>query len=139
VVATVPVGTWPDWGCYVPDKGLIFVGNANSTSVSVISDSTNAVVATVPVGIFPCTIVYDSGTGEIFVTNYDLTECTVSVISDTPSSSAMPDALAIVVVVAVIIVVVAAVVFLRKEKLKNGTVQLHHPQIRLHKARQLMS
>ena len=53
-------------------------------SVSVISDSTNAVVATVTVGINPESVAYDSGKGEIFVANDGSN--TVSVISDSTNA-----------------------------------------------------
>jgi YVTN family beta-propeller protein len=72
VIATITVGKVPGPMAYDSGKGLIYVGNTNIPdttnpgSVSVISDSTNAVIATVPVGIFPCIPVYDSGKGEIF-------------------------------------------------------------------------
>jgi len=59
------------------------VGNQHSGTVSVISDSTNAVVSTVSVGLDPVEVAYDSGKGEVFVVNED--SHTISVISDTGS------------------------------------------------------
>ena len=48
-------------------KGELFVGNYESDTVSVVSDSSNKVVATVPVGSNPLGIAYDSGVGDVFV------------------------------------------------------------------------
>ena len=89
-VATIPVGeeTLSRAGAIAYDsgKGEIFVtletatGTNPSSSVSVISDSTNAVVANINVGNNPDGIDYDSGKGEIFVANGH--DSTVSVISD---------------------------------------------------------
>src|SRR5437870_5138169 len=65
---------------YDPAKAEIFVANAQSNSVSVISDATKSLVAIIPVGEGPQGIAYDSGKGEIYVANgYS---DTVSVISD---------------------------------------------------------
>ena len=73
------VGTGPyDLG-YDSAKGEVFVANAYSRSVSVISDSNNQVVTTVTVGSGPLGVAYDSGKGEIFVANS--VSGTVSVIS----------------------------------------------------------
>ena len=52
--------------------GELFVTNRDSGSVSVISDSSNAVVATVTVGTGPAlSIAYDSNNHEIYVANYN--------------------------------------------------------------------
>ena len=53
---------------------------SGANTVSVISDSNNAVVATIPVGTTPYGVAYDSGTSEIFVSNHGSNS--VSVISD---------------------------------------------------------
>ena len=89
-VATIPVGeemlSRAGAIAYDSGKGEIFVtletatGTHPSSSVSVISDSTNAVVANINVGNNPVGIAYDSGKGEIFVANG--IDSTVSVISD---------------------------------------------------------
>ena len=50
VVATVPVGTWPDGVAVNPTTNRIYVANCDSNNVSVIDGATNTVVATVPVG-----------------------------------------------------------------------------------------
>ena len=59
VIATIPVGTAGtdnpyDYGAvYDSGKGEVFVTNAGSDTVSVISDKTNAVIATVPMRYAP--------------------------------------------------------------------------------------
>jgi YVTN family beta-propeller protein len=73
---------------YDSGKGEIFVTDFNSSTVSVILDSTNIVAATVNVGAEPIGLAYDSGKGEVFVASYK--SSTVSVISDSPSSSVSP-------------------------------------------------
>jgi YVTN family beta-propeller protein len=85
---TVPNGTLAI--AYDSGKGEIFATNvptpnhlnpyAVSSTISVISDNSNAVVANIKVGNSPEGIAYDSGRNEIFVTN--LGSETVSVISD---------------------------------------------------------
>jgi YVTN family beta-propeller protein/parallel beta-helix repeat protein len=84
VTGTIPVGTNPFGIAYDSGKGEVFVTNYGSNTVSVISDSTNAVVATVSVGTEPFGVAYDSGKGEVFVTNYGSTS--VSVISDSANT-----------------------------------------------------
>jgi len=84
VVATVSVGSEPCAVAYDSGKGEIFVGIDGAGTLSVISDTTNAVVATVSVGSVPCALAYDSGKGEVFVAN-DLSN-TLSVISDTTNA-----------------------------------------------------
>jgi YVTN family beta-propeller protein len=69
---------------YDSAKGEIFVSNAGSNTVSVISDSNNAVVATVAVGGAPDGLAYDSAKGEVFVSNH--ASNTVSVISDSTNT-----------------------------------------------------
>ncbi len=99
VVATIPVGkpgaSPPyDYGlAYDSSKGEIFVTNEGANyapgTVSVISDSTNAVVANITLGNgagrgVAYGVAYDSGKGEIFVTNAGVNA--VSVISDTTNA-----------------------------------------------------
>jgi YVTN family beta-propeller protein len=83
VLTTIPVGINPNKVIYDPDESELFVCNSGYNTVSVISDSTNAVVATIRVGISPAGAAYDSGKGEVFVANYGSGVNTVSVISDT--------------------------------------------------------
>ena len=84
MVATVPVGTSPNNLAYDAGKDEVFVVNSGDNTVSVISDSTNAVVATVTVGANPNKVIYDSGKGELFVSNSGYN--TVSVISDSTNA-----------------------------------------------------
>src|ERR1039457_1720290 len=69
VVATVTVGSQPYAAAYDSAKGEVFVANALSNTVAVISDSRNAVVSTVTVGSAPGAVAYDSAKGEVFVSN----------------------------------------------------------------------
>ncbi len=82
------LGNNPSAGAYDPAKGLLFVANegdpyAGTTgdTVSVVSDSSNAVVANVTVGYSPDGVAYDPQLGEIFVANGGSNN--VSVINDT--------------------------------------------------------
>ena len=84
VTTTVSVGNAPTGIAYDLGKGEIFVANEFSSTVSVISDGTNAVVATVTVGTQPEGVAYDSVKNAVFVTNYGAG--TVSVISDTSNT-----------------------------------------------------
>ncbi len=65
----------------------MYVANAGSFTVSVISCANNDVVANVSVGVYPVGVAYDSGEGEIFVVDDGYSSNTtynniVSVISD---------------------------------------------------------
>jgi YVTN family beta-propeller protein len=77
----ISVGNEPEGLAYDYAMGEIFVANAQSSSLSVISDSNNSVVATVCLPSSPSSVAFDSGKGEIFAANY-LTPCSVYVISD---------------------------------------------------------
>jgi YVTN family beta-propeller protein len=76
VIASIPVGPFPDGIAYDPTKGEVFVtftgktatsaSPANEGGVSVISDSSNSVVSTIPLADAG-TVAYDSGKGELFV------------------------------------------------------------------------
>jgi len=110
VTATITVGIGPIGVAYDSGKDEIFVSNAESNTVSVISDSNNAVVATVSVGAYPYGVAYDSGKNEIFVANYD--DSTVSVISDTiPEFST-----AALILVMVLVTLCAVALALKKSK-----------------------
>jgi len=67
---TIHVGDDPEAVAYDPAVGQVFVGNAESGTVSAISDSSNAVVATIamPAGAEPQGLAYDPANGEVFVT-----------------------------------------------------------------------
>ena len=81
VVATVPVGSGPYGVGYDGGNGDVYVANSGSSTVSVISGTSNAVVATVGVGAFPFGVAYDGGNGDVYVANYFSN--TASVISGT--------------------------------------------------------
>jgi len=84
VVATIPVGSQPKAAATNPSTGDVYVANALSASVSVISDSTDSVIKTIPVGSSPIGIVYDPGNGEVYVDN--AASGNVSVISGVSNS-----------------------------------------------------
>ena len=93
VTATVPVGSAPVAAVYDSGKGEVFVANAGSNSVSVISGANYSVIATIPLpsdSPSPSDIAYDSSNGEIFVVNNPVdnffASSTISVISDTTNS-----------------------------------------------------
>ena len=70
VTATIPVGNGPEGIAYDSGKGEIFVANAGSNSISVISDVNYSVIATIPLpsdSPSPSDLAYDSSNGEIFV------------------------------------------------------------------------
>ena len=70
MIGTVTVGTGPSGIAYDSKMGELFVTNFGSSSVSVISDSTNAVVATVSnLLLGPEGVAYDPANGEVFVAN----------------------------------------------------------------------
>jgi YVTN family beta-propeller protein len=130
---TLPAGSSPYGLAYDSGSHKVFCTSGSST-VSVISENNNAVIENVSVGYRPQGLVYDAAKGEVFVANND--DGTVSVISDSPSTSALPSPTspsiagsnpilsaevvyfaAILVVVAVIAVVVF--VIKRKKRLYN--------------------
>ena len=78
------IGVGPAAVAYDSGKGEVFVANAASDNVSVISDATDGVVATAVVGSNPYGVAYDSGTGEVFIAN--AASDNVSVISDATDS-----------------------------------------------------
>jgi YVTN family beta-propeller protein len=69
--ATIPVGIAPYDIKYDPNNNNIYVANAASSTVSVISGSTNSVVATTLVGWFPVWLVHVPSNNKIYVTNED--------------------------------------------------------------------
>ncbi|MGI0133208.1 MAG: hypothetical protein ACREDK_09035 [Thermoplasmata archaeon] len=79
VVATVAVGNTPEAAAYDSQDGDIYVANAVSNSVTVISDASNTAITSISVGSSPVAIAYDSANGQVYVTNYGSN--TVSVIS----------------------------------------------------------
>jgi YVTN family beta-propeller protein len=53
VVATIPVGSFPEGVAVSPDGNQAYVTNNGSSTVSVIDTNTNTVTSTIPVGRFP--------------------------------------------------------------------------------------
>ena len=80
-LASVSVGGGPYGIAFDSTNGDIYVTDLGTSTVSVISGSTNAVVATVPLGTSTSSrgIAFDSASGDLYVTNYN--PSTVSVIS----------------------------------------------------------
>jgi YVTN family beta-propeller protein len=62
VVATIPVGGFPDGVATTPDGTRAYVTNSFDSNVSVIDTASNTVVATIPVGLAPSTIAITPGT-----------------------------------------------------------------------------
>src|SRR6266568_1345194 len=69
---------------YDGGKGEMFVADAASDNVTVISDVTNTLLANIRVGVNPFGLAYDGAMGEIFVANQASND--VSVISDATNS-----------------------------------------------------
>jgi YVTN family beta-propeller protein len=88
--ATIPVGNLPHDIKYDPTNKNIYVVNTASSTVSVISGSTNSVIATTLVGWVPVWLVYVPSNNKIYVTNegsndtYVINAATDVVVSTTP-------------------------------------------------------
>jgi YVTN family beta-propeller protein len=67
VVATVPVGSFPDALAVTPDGTHVYVGNG--PPLSVIDTATNTVVASVPDGITPTGVAITPDGNHVYVTN----------------------------------------------------------------------
>lgn len=67
VVATIPVGSSPDWVAVDRTTDLIYAVNVGSNTVSVINGTTNSVVATDAVSSFPQAATVDSTLNRIYV------------------------------------------------------------------------
>jgi YVTN family beta-propeller protein len=77
VISTIDVGDFPTGTVLDPEDGHLFVDNANSNNLSVISTATDSVVATIPLqGSAP---VFDSSDSEVYVTGPGC--CNVSAIN----------------------------------------------------------
>jgi YVTN family beta-propeller protein len=74
--------TGPAGVAYDSSNGYVYVANAGSKSVSVISGATNKVIANIAVGSAPDGVVYDPSNGYVYVANSN--SSTVSVISTSP-------------------------------------------------------
>src|SRR5919198_972543 len=69
--ATIPVGMFPFGIAYDPSRDNIYVANPLSSTVSVISGSTNSVIATTLVERDPFWLVYVPPNNQIYVTNVE--------------------------------------------------------------------
>src|SRR5437773_2529955 len=80
LIATIPVGAYPQGIAYDSANGDLYVTNAGDNTVSVISGQTNTVVGSpITVGNDPFGIALDFANGNLYVTNADSN--TVSAIS----------------------------------------------------------
>ncbi len=78
VVATIPVGSYPEGVAVNPAGTRVYVTNVESGTVSVIDAATNMVVATVPVGMKPFGVATNPAGTRVYVGNFK--SDTVSVI-----------------------------------------------------------
>jgi len=79
LVATIPVGTNPQFPKRTPDGTKVLVPNRDSNTVSVICTAANQVLATIPVGLAPTAVAIDPTSTTAYVTNSG--SGTVSVLS----------------------------------------------------------
>ncbi|HYA10686.1 MAG TPA: hypothetical protein VEH10_03315 [Thermoplasmata archaeon] len=79
--SSTPVGASPGTPLYDPENGDVYVPNAGSASVSVLSGTTDQVLTTIAVGSGPGTPVLDPANGEVYVANF--ASANVSVIDGT--------------------------------------------------------
>src|SRR5260221_1088222 len=87
VTATIRVGRFPVGVAVNPRTDTIYVANANSGTVSVISGRTNTVVGTIRVGRVPGGVAANPRTNTIYVTN-DRRDSTGQVISGQTNAAA---------------------------------------------------
>jgi YVTN family beta-propeller protein len=84
VISTIPVGTHPQGIAFDPSNGDMYVANAFSNSISVISGSTNQLVTTIPLSMQPRYIVFDSVNGNMYVAGVIVNRNpTIGQVSDT--------------------------------------------------------
>jgi YVTN family beta-propeller protein len=83
VISTIPVGTHPQGLAFDPANGEIYVANANSNTISVISSSTNQVIATIPLNMQPRYIVFDSANKNMYVAGVIIVTNPIGTSSDT--------------------------------------------------------
>jgi YVTN family beta-propeller protein len=81
-IATVRVGSAPNWVGVNPATNRVYVTNPKSSTVSVIDVTNKTVVATVPVGSNPHAIGVNPTTNRVYVANDN--DSTVSVFADGP-------------------------------------------------------
>jgi YVTN family beta-propeller protein len=71
VLATVPVGSYPEHMAITPDGTQVYVVNFGSANVSVIDTATQRVLATIQVGSRPTGIAFTPDGTKGYVVNYD--------------------------------------------------------------------
>src|SRR5437762_1855554 len=69
VMATVPVGNFPNGVAVTPDGAHVYVANVVDGTVSVIETAGNTVTATVPVGLFPFGVAVTPDGAHVYVAN----------------------------------------------------------------------
>src|SRR5947207_164168 len=69
VMATVPVGNFPNGVALTPDGAHVYVANVVDGTVSVIETAGNTVTATVPVGLFPFGVAVTPDGAHVYVAN----------------------------------------------------------------------
>src|SRR6266480_2962667 len=69
VMATVPVGNFPNGVAVTPDGAHVYVANVVDGTVSVIETASNTVTATVPVGLFPFGVAVTPDGAHVYVAN----------------------------------------------------------------------
>src|SRR5438477_92473 len=79
VMATVPVGNFPNGVAVTPDGAHVYVANVGGSTVSVIATATNTVTATVPVGLNPEGVAVTPDGTRVYVANFNAN--TISVIA----------------------------------------------------------
>ncbi len=88
VIATVPVGQFPQGVAVRPDDAFAYVANSTVNSVSVIDTAANSVVATVPVGARPFGVAVSPDGSRVYVTTRDpLTDKGTVKVIDTATNS----------------------------------------------------
>ena len=70
VVATIPVGEFPEGAAVLPDGSQAWVTNNGTATVSVISTATNTVTRTIPVGRFPGPITFSPDGSHAYVGHF---------------------------------------------------------------------
>jgi YVTN family beta-propeller protein len=81
VIATIPVGMFPQGVAVSPDGSKVYVTNETSNNVSVISTFTNRVTgAPIPVGTHPVGVAVSPDGSKVYVTNTSFGSYNVSVI-----------------------------------------------------------
>jgi YVTN family beta-propeller protein len=96
VIATIPVGLYPDSLTVTTDGRSVYVANSSGESISAIDTATDTVTATIPIAGGPSQVANYPGGGSVFVTTGD----GVSVISTeenvvTGTLTNTPDAIAL--------------------------------------------